>query len=118
MRAFITALIIFAALLALILCNAAFVRRATGELEAILCGISLSDHRESAAALAAAWQKHRRWISFSVSFKELSAFDRCVAELQREHWENEAELEAAVVAAKCAVQDLGRLENLSVENIF
>jgi hypothetical protein len=118
MRAFITALIIFAALLALILCNAAFVKRATGELEVILDGISLANRSAQAAALETAWQRHRRWISFSVSFKELSAFDRCVAELRREHWENEAELEAAVVAAKCAAQDLGRLEALSVENIF
>ena len=118
MKAFVLSLAVFALLLTVILCNAAFVKRATEELNGQLDALTFADRREGAAALEAVWQKHRTRISFSVSFKDLSTFDRCVAELRRRVWEDEADFERAVVAARCAVQDLCRLERLCVENIF
>ena len=120
MKAFYASLIVFGLLLTLIIGNGFFVRSATAELEEALSALrELPASEEKLVRVEMLWEKHRAWLSLSVSYEELKELEGHLLALRAAQ-----ETKAACVfenARLAALETLGRirsLETFSLRNLI
>ena len=120
MKAFIISLLLFLLLIGCIILNTVFLNRSADHFRALAMAIETPENRrESLEELAATWEKQKKWIGLTVSFRELDHFGEIITQL---HWayeqKNEQEFQKYRSLFLDAIEEITRTERFSIENLF
>ena len=120
MKTFYASLIVFFLLLALIVCNGFYVRKATAALEALLSELSRSPVEEAALSnVEGTWQKSKRVLALSVAFEEIRALDEQLLTLRAAaSTGSAADFERARLLAIETLVRIRESEGLSIDNLI
>lgn len=118
MKAFIASLCALAALLCLILLNAAFVHRTAGELTGRIEALEIND-TDALSELEHYWKEKKALIGLSVSTNMIQSIDERIAEMHAAIVQgDEVELEAASRLALVAIERVRYHERCSIDNLL
>ena len=120
MRSFIVSLILFLCLLTVIFFNNIYVNRTAREISRLLSLTSIEDDTsEQIDSLLSYWERHRPFLSLSVSFRELDKAQELFLALRYAYEaKNPYDFEKTKELIYDTAEDLARLERFSVENIL
>lgn len=119
MKAFLASTLLFFVLLSLIIGNAVYVHRVSAHIRDELESMNPSNREETLAALEAYWQRHRKYVALSVSYRELDHLSELLLSLRACLDANDQEdFELYRKIAIDAADELSRLERFSIENLF
>ena len=121
MKAWIISLFLFAAMLAVIIGNAIYVRHVTEHVVQELQSLSVSDpfSAERLERLDAYWQHHKKYVALSISYRELDRLCEMLLSLRvAQDEKNAVNFELYRRLSVDAAEEVARLERFSVENLF
>ena len=119
MKAFLASILLFFVLLSLIIGNAVYVHRVSAHIRDVLERMDESNAEESLSALEAYWQRHRKYVALSVSYRELDHLCELLLSLRATlESENREDFTLYRKIAIDAADELSRLERFSIENLF
>ena len=118
MKAFIASICVFAALLGLIILNAAFIHRTANTLEDRVVALTVGDEN-ALLELEHYWQQKKTLIGLSVATDKICAIDERIAEIHTGIAQgDEAALRAAARLALVAIERVRYNERCSIDNLL
>ena len=120
MRSFIISLILFLCLLGIIFFNNIYVNRTAREITRLLSLTSIEDDTsEQMDSLLSYWERHRAFLSLSVSLREIDKAQELFIALRYAYeTKNAYDFEKTKELIYDTAEDLARLEGFSIENIL
>ena len=120
MKALIAASLLFVLLLGIILANALYVRHVAFEIQDRLARLTEDTlTSESLAQLTAYWEKHKKFLSLSVPFRDVAALSQALLSMcAAEQSNNLSDFHLYRNLAMDASHALLRLEYFSIENLL
>ena len=121
MKAWIAALVLFLALLALIVFNARYVRRVSAHICTTADALSFEDGQTAATldGLEQYWKQHRPYMALSVSYRDLDHLCEALLSLRSAYdTQNASDFELYRRIVSDSADEIARLEKFSVENLF
>lgn len=120
MKAFISSTLLFALLIAAIVCNALYVKNVSEHITLESEKIKKENYSpEFASDLEKYWLKHRSFVSLSVGHEELDLISQTIISLKACcETGNTADASVYVLILQDAVEEMGRHEEVSFENLF
>ena len=118
MKAFIASICVLAALLGLIVLNAAFIHRTANALEDHVVALTIGDEN-ALLELERYWQQKKTLIGLSVSTSMIQSIDERIAEMHAAIVQrDEVELETASRLALVAIERVRYHERCSIDNLL
>ncbi len=121
MKAWIAALVLFLALLALIACNARYVHRVSEHIVSAADTLSFQDENTATILdeLEQYWQRHRPYMALSISYRDLDHLGEALLSLRSAYdTQNASDFELYRRMVSDCAAEIARLEKFSVENLF
>ncbi len=121
MKAWIISLCLFLLLIAAIIGNAIYIHRVAAHLCAVTDALCFEGAKtgEALDELAAYWDRHRAFVSLSISYRELDRVCETLISLRAAYnTQNASDFECYRQLLADAADEISRLERFSVENLF
>ncbi len=120
MKSLIVTVILFCLLLGAIILNSILVHRTVDHLNDLLSQIeSVTDQDSTLSELETYWEKQKKFLSLSVSFRDLDHVEETLVGLRWAYDEqDEKEFRKYHALLTDAVAEIARIERLSLENLF
>ena len=120
MKAFIISTILFALLIAVIFCNAFYVKAVSNHIVSESEKIREENYPLNLASkLEKYWMKHRSFVSIGVGHEELDRISQSILSLKAScESKNVSDANMYVLILQDAAEEIGRHEEISFENLF